>query len=137
MMESGWKGRPLIAIPLGRGYYQAVTGSHRHAAAIEASLPRIPILPFDEKEMKVVLRSEGYDPDQERIFSPAIVSEALEKRGHKGIGNLLRMDVMTAIMEIQHPEAVPWSKEAIAYYKTTSFNDPAAIKVMAVETWPC
>lgn len=134
MMEGGWRGRPLIVVPLGRGYYQAATGSHRHAAAIEASLPKIPVLPLNEAELAVVEKAEdGYDADNKRIYAPAAIAELLEASGHAAIGNLLRMDVLTSIMEMQGVP-FPWSKEAQDWLKG---RHPEALKVMAVEKWPC
>lgn len=42
-MTEGWQGRPLLAIDLGNNDIQAITGSHRIAAAIDAGLDRIPV----------------------------------------------------------------------------------------------
>jgi len=42
MTERGWDGRPLVVIDCG-DYYQAITGSHRWAAANEVGLDEIPI----------------------------------------------------------------------------------------------
>ena len=42
MTERGWHGRPLVVIDCG-DYYQAITGSHRWAAANEVGLDEIPI----------------------------------------------------------------------------------------------
>lgn len=134
MREGGWRGRPLIVAPLGRGYYQAATGSHRHAASIEASLSKIPVLPLNEEELAVVERAEdGYDADNKRIYSPVAIAELLEGSGHAAIGNLLRMDILTGIMELSGIR-FPWSQEAQEWLKGWQ---PEALKVMAVEKWPC
>jgi hypothetical protein len=42
MEERGWNGRPIVVIDCG-DYYQAITGSHRLAAANEAGLDEIPV----------------------------------------------------------------------------------------------
>jgi uncharacterized ParB-like nuclease family protein len=41
MTERGWDGRPLVVIDCG-DYYQAITGSHRWAAANEVGIDEIP-----------------------------------------------------------------------------------------------
>ena len=41
MESAGWQGRPLLVIRK-NGDYQAITGSHRYAAACEAGLDEVP-----------------------------------------------------------------------------------------------
>jgi hypothetical protein len=46
MSKSGWTGRPVLAMPLADGI-QALTGSHRLAAAREAQLDTVPVYVLD------------------------------------------------------------------------------------------
>lgn len=48
MKDDGWVGAPLVAIPYGDGF-QALTGSHRWAAACDADLYEIPVevIPYE------------------------------------------------------------------------------------------
>lgn len=50
MRESGWQGRPILAIDEGEGIYQAITGSHRIAAAREAGI-NISCLIIEDKDI--------------------------------------------------------------------------------------
>lgn len=49
MQESGWNGRPVLVYMSG-GAYQAITGSHRIAAAREAGLERVPVLLIENQD---------------------------------------------------------------------------------------
>lgn len=42
MDSAGWQGRPLLVVADGNGAYVAMTGSHRHAAAVAAGLESVP-----------------------------------------------------------------------------------------------
>ena len=44
MERIGWQGRPLLVVDNGGGDYVALTGSHRHAAALEAGLGMVPVV---------------------------------------------------------------------------------------------
>lgn len=46
MTADGWAGRPLLVMEEG-DHYVALTGSHRHAAAVEADLDAIPCVLAD------------------------------------------------------------------------------------------
>ena len=48
MSKEGWKGRPILAYDVGRGI-EALTGSHRIAAARKAGLDEIPVVMVDER----------------------------------------------------------------------------------------
>jgi hypothetical protein len=50
MKADGWDGRPVLAYRSGGGY-QAITGSHRIAAARAAGLERIPVLLIEDKDL--------------------------------------------------------------------------------------
>ena len=53
MEESGWQGRPLLVIRK-NGEYQALTGSHRYAAACEAGIEEAPCVIIDRKKWNEV-----------------------------------------------------------------------------------
>lgn len=46
MERGGWQGRPLVVVDRG-DHYQALTGSHRLAAAVAASLEYVPAVVLD------------------------------------------------------------------------------------------
>lgn len=50
MRENGWRGRPLLVVRTAAGYH-AWTGSHRIAAALEASLPEVPCYVIPESSI--------------------------------------------------------------------------------------
>jgi hypothetical protein len=53
MQSQGWIGRPLATIPKGK-QFQALTGSHRLAAAQEALLDRIPIVSLSSGDLDLM-----------------------------------------------------------------------------------
>ena len=61
MAVDGWSGRPLLVVDTGNGWYQAWTGSHRYAAAVEAGLAEIPCLVVDDADIDV--DDEPHDDD--------------------------------------------------------------------------
>ncbi|NTX08968.1 ParB N-terminal domain-containing protein [Myxococcus sp. CA040A] len=44
MRADGWVGRPLLVVDYGDGDGVALTGSHRHAAALVAQLTAVPVI---------------------------------------------------------------------------------------------
>jgi hypothetical protein len=139
MAEHGWLGRPLVAIPFKKGYYRAATGSHRLAAATERSLDRVPVLPLNREEMEVLERSkEGYDRDQNRIYSAEFAADQLMKEGYPGIALLLLADFLVTELEQLPEKPLPWTREAGEFYRKSGFDiDPEALEVMAVRDWKC
>lgn len=66
MMESGWQGRPLLVVESESGY-QAWTGSHRIAAAIEAGMFEVPCYVISEKMIAKYGDGWGLVQDYERL----------------------------------------------------------------------
>lgn len=66
MMESGWQGRPLLVVESESGY-QAWTGSHRIAAAIEAGMSEVPCYVISEKMIAKCGDGWGLVQDYERL----------------------------------------------------------------------
>lgn len=70
MTADGWTGRPLIVYSDDTMHYQALTGSHRWAAAVSAGLAEIPCVVLSDDHMEalgeylnaygVVLAEDGY-----------------------------------------------------------------------------
>jgi ParB-like chromosome segregation protein Spo0J len=65
MQAHGWKGRPLLVFPVG-DHYQALTGSHRHAAALEAKLEAIPVAIIDLDQCG--LSEEEYEEAEKKLM---------------------------------------------------------------------
>lgn len=73
MKQNGWKGRPLLVYESGDGVYQALTGSHRIAAANAAGLETIPVSiidtsRFDEFDVED-LENEVEDTDRLKLLT--------------------------------------------------------------------
>lgn len=66
MNESGWRGRPLIVIE-GKTGYQAWTGSHRIAAAIEANLATVPCYVIPQELIDKYSDGLGLVADHDRL----------------------------------------------------------------------
>jgi hypothetical protein len=65
MSASGWQGRPLLAVETVQGI-QALTGSHRLAAARKAGLSTVPVyvITVSERDAKFLLRGD----DHKRLY---------------------------------------------------------------------
>lgn len=84
MARSGWRGRPLLVAPMRGGRFQALTGSHRHAAAKRLGLC-IPVLVLDPEPVARI-RKEGLWRGKRRRFSPIDLKWAILS-GHRWTGN--------------------------------------------------
>lgn len=136
MRTNGWVGRPLMVLERRNKGYQAITGSHRVAAAKKAGLARIPVIVLGKHEADAVRSSDwGWDREQDRPLSTDAIAKTLEDRGFKLLGGFIRMDVLISIMELRNVS--PWSPEAKEYYARAAWNDPELEDVLAVKRWPC
>lgn len=123
MRERGWLGRPLLVVPAVLGVYQALTGSHRLAAALEAGLDTIPaiVLPADVAEK---VRASRYFPK-----APPFIAQDLFEAGEGWVGRFILVD------QWLNGHKKPWSKASIEYLRTLGHDD--MIEVMSVRKWPC
>lgn len=76
MKEVGWNGRPLVVVDM-EDYYQAVTGSHRLAAAKKAGLETVPVVAIKPR----ISDSRGYDPVENVPMEESVVERLLSMRG--------------------------------------------------------
>ena len=82
MAEGGWRGRPLLVAD--NGICQALTGSHRWAAARDAELPAVPCLVISWADWQRVEEVAGMDPtcgddaDRLRWLAEAGLTDAAE-----------------------------------------------------------
>lgn len=78
MQATGWTGRPLLVIALD-GYHQALTGSHRLAAAEAAGLVTVPCIVVEmTDDLADALSTEaGWDARRERASDPQSLTGAL------------------------------------------------------------
>ncbi len=92
MEENGWQGAPLVTIQYCDGY-QALTGSHRYAAACDADLYEIPVehIPYE------VLTPEQWE-DLEREHDTEGYLRALEEYTEEGTTGL---DAAIALLQAE------------------------------------
>jgi hypothetical protein len=123
MREQGWLGRPLLVVPGTAGVYQALTGSHRLAAALEAGLGTVPaiVLPDDVAEK---VRASRYFPK-----APPFIAQDLFEAGEGWVGRFILMDQWLS----GHKK--PWSKSSLEHLRSLGHED--MIEVMSVRKWPC
>lgn len=83
MQRTGWRGRPLLVAPTRGGRFQALTGSHRYAAAKKLKLC-VPVLVLDPEPVARI-RKEGLWHGKRRRFSPFDLKWAI-LAGHRSTG---------------------------------------------------
>lgn len=122
MKRGGWRGRPILVIPMGEGF-QALTGSHRIAAALDASLASIPaiVMPSDAAE---VVRGSRYFP----VYPPGVAQDLFE-HDYGWFGRFILLDQLVG----DRPK--PWSSKALEFFRELGHDD--MIEILAVEKWPC
>jgi hypothetical protein len=122
MREHGWLGRPLLVAPVKRGH-QALTGSHRLAAAKAAGLGTVPAVVLQGAVAKKV-RASRYFP----LYPPGLVQDLFEA-GEGWLGRFILMDQLVGDLR------EPWSEEALEFFRELGHQD--MIEVMSVRKWPC
>lgn len=138
MRDVGWKGRPLVIMPLRnrRGFYQGLSGSHRLGASWAADLKKIPVVVLTPEESAVARASEdGWDQVRDRPAYTDAIATDLEKAGYRDVAQLIRMDVLATSVEMRRLR--PWSEEALKIYREGGFDRSEVLEVMTAETWPC
>lgn len=123
MRRQGWLGRPLLVVPRAPAGFQALTGSHRLAAALEAGLKAIPAIVLPEDVARKVYESRYYPK------APPFIVQELFDAGEGWVGRFILMDQWLG----GHPK--PWSKATLEYLRTLGHED--MIEVMSVRKWPC
>jgi uncharacterized ParB-like nuclease family protein len=127
MRLEGWEGRPLLVVYRqgGASYrYQALTGSHRLAAAREVGLKEIPAIVVKGAAAKVIKKSRFFPS-----FPPGITQELFE-HNESWLGRFILMDQWLASFDRE-----PWSDEAVEFYEKLGHYD--MIDIMKVRKWPC
>lgn len=123
MKRGGWRGRPLLVVETSPGRFQALTGSHRIAAARDMGLASIPAIVMPEDAAEVVRRSRFFPP-----YPPGIAQDLFE-HGHGWFGRFILLDQLVG----DRPR--PWSAEALEFFRELGHED--MMDVLAVEKWPC
>lgn len=123
MRKDGWLGRPLLVVEAGRGAYQALTGSHRLAAALAVGLPAIPVIILPD-EVAEKVRASRYFPK-----APPFIAQDLFEAGEGWVGRFILMDQWIADFQ------KPWSKASLEHLRALGHDD--MIEVMSVRKWPC
>lgn len=123
MRKSGWLGRPILVIPGNDRTYQALTGSHRLAAALAVKLTTVPalVLPVEVAEK---VRASRYFPKV-----PPLIAQDLFEAGESWVGRFILMDQWIG----NRPN--PWSKVSLDYLRELGHDD--MIEIMSVRKWPC
>lgn len=123
MRRSGWLGRPLLVVRKAGGGYQALTGSHRLAGALEAELPAVPaIVPLQEASRKIY--ESRYFPK-----APPFIAQDLFEAGEGWLGRFILMDQWLSGIE------KPWSKASLSRLRELGHED--MIEIMSIRKWPC
>lgn len=123
MRRSGWLGRPLLVVKRAGGGYQALTGSHRLAAALEAELAAVPaIVPPQEISQKIY--ESRYFPK-----APPFIAQDLFQAGEGWLGRFILMDQWLAGID------KPWSKASLERLRALGHED--MMEIMSVRKWPC
>lgn len=90
MRAAGWRGRPLVAVQVGR-CVQAVTGSHRLYAARAAGLRAIPVEVIrGGSALKAVLASDGWSSRTARPHDAHKIANDLARAGAGRLAQLVR-----------------------------------------------
>lgn len=125
MSENGWLGRPLLVVPAVSGIYkyQALTGSHRLAAAKRVMLKTIPTLVVDGPALDIILKSRYFPP-----YPPGIAQD-LFGAGESWLGRFILMDQLADEMD------EPWSEDSLDILRDLGHED--MVEIMSVKKWPC
>jgi ParB/Sulfiredoxin domain len=123
MWRSGWLGRPLLVLPEGDGIYQALTGSHRLAAARVVGLSTIPAIVLPEDVVQKVRRSEFFPK------APPLLAQDLFVSGESWIGRFILMDQWIG------NRSKPWANPTLDYLRALGHED--MIDIMSIKKWPC
>jgi hypothetical protein len=122
MREGGWLGRPLLVVQEAAGY-QALTGSHRLAAAKAAGLGTVPAIVL-QGAVAAKVRASRYFP----LYPPGLVQDLFEA-DEGWLGRFILMDQLVGDLK------EPWSDEALEFFRELGHQD--MIEVMSVRKWPC
>jgi uncharacterized ParB-like nuclease family protein len=122
----GWEGRPIVVVYSFKisTRYQALTGSHRLAAARKIGLKEIPAIVVKGAAAKVIKKSQ-YFPS----FPPGIAQDLFQS-DESWLGRFILMDQWLASQRHE-----PWSDEAVEFYEGLGHYD--MVDIMRVRKWPC
>lgn len=123
MWRNGWLGRPLLVLAEDDGVYQALTGSHRLAAARVVGLSNIPAIILSEDVAQKVRGSIFYPK------APPLLAQDLFGIGESWIGRFILMDQWIG------NRARPWAKPTLEYLEALGHAD--MIPIISVRKWPC
>src|SRR5258706_890003 len=114
MKENGWQGRPILAIDLGNGI-EALTGSHRIAAAQEADLDKIPVK-FIEPGVLDYEDNDGYTFRDRQTMGDEELAAFLREAGDRKSAALMDEEVRTQKIGINRNSAMDFDK-ALSFIK--------------------
>lgn len=92
MSKCGWKGRPLLILDYhrkGLKRRQSLTGSHRHRAAREIGLKKIPCIILTKKETETVINAWK---DSWRSFYPSDLKDVFKRNNMKELADFVYLD---------------------------------------------
>jgi len=121
--ENGWLGRPLLAVVTRYGGLQALTGSHRIAAAREVGLETIPVLVIKGRTARIIEESRHF-PNM-----PPGVAEDLYQWDESWLARFIMMDDWSRGIER------PWERKNIQILKDLGHNE--MVDIMSVKDWGC
>lgn len=90
MQKNGWQGRPILAYDVGRGA-EALTGSHRIAAAKAAGIKEIPVM-YVDADVANYLDKNGKSIEDASFLSEKQLQKWLSNFGDKNAANLLKFE---------------------------------------------
>lgn len=111
MQAHGWVGRPILLLPRRGNKYQALTGSHRYAAAKKAGLKKIPC---------VILSRDAANAVQSAWRSPSTENYGILRSVYK-IGPCFIPFVLAKIL-MDWPEIFEILKQEPGFEKATEFG---------------
>src|SRR5258706_2727338 len=114
MKENGWQGRPILAIDLGNGI-EALTGSHRIAAAQEADLDKIPVK-FIEPGVLDYEDNDGYTFRDRQTMGDEELAAFLREAGDRKSSSLMDEEVRTQKIGTNRNSAMDFDK-ALSFIK--------------------
>lgn len=100
-MRKSWRGRPILGYVVRWGRAArivALTGTHRHGAALLAQLPTIPVEPIRTERYPPEWRfaADGVYLDGQKIGSQEALYQAFRAYGMRREAELLRIDLQPA-----------------------------------------
>lgn len=128
MDQEGWRGRPILVVDVSKRKptFQALTGSHRLAAALSVGLETIPVLVVPSEVTPIVKKSR-YFPK----FPPGVAQDLFEA-DQGWLGRYIMLDQFLEDLPVPYE---PWSKEGLEFLGDLGHHD--MIDVISVERWPC